>query len=217
MFCGKCGAEIKNGDSFCTNCGTRVETSNISSKLELPFEIGSILQFGIMEQDSDIPTPLEWIILDRVEQNYLLFSKNIINCMSYYEGLDWLMDGDKFLSKVFITSSNKDIYNCDKVEGYQFLGDISLDINTGLCINDGLFGYMSVKLLNKYNKILDNIKCSVTKYACKENKVYRAWLEDVSPENRNYNFMVEENHVDNLYANKDEKQGIRPAMWVRFY
>ena len=24
-FCGKCGAEIKNGDMFCTNCGSRVE------------------------------------------------------------------------------------------------------------------------------------------------------------------------------------------------
>ena len=32
MFCEKCGSEIKNGDSFCTNCGNQCLNSEKSSK-----------------------------------------------------------------------------------------------------------------------------------------------------------------------------------------
>lgn len=47
MFCGKCGTKIKEGDSFCTNCGAKVDTENskISDTAKIVEENQTLVDF----------------------------------------------------------------------------------------------------------------------------------------------------------------------------
>ena len=39
MFCGKCGKQIKEGNSFCTGCGERIECEPIPDNGQLPWNV----------------------------------------------------------------------------------------------------------------------------------------------------------------------------------
>jgi len=96
MYCSKCGLEVRDGDAFCTKCGSRiapqqqnlqqgvlVDNQTFSSQLMR----GSVIEFGRYHQTaSEIYTsPISWIVLDvNADANEaLLISKDILDGKRY--------------------------------------------------------------------------------------------------------------------------------------
>lgn len=138
MFCGNCGKEIKEGNKFCTNCGAMVEeasNSNANNALiedfsnqikkikcvteyneETTIDKMDTIKFGTYPQ-SDITgnksDPIEWLILEKNDNEVFLLSKYILDCKSYYNGdnedVSWSnSDLRKWLNSYFLKKAFSD-------------------------------------------------------------------------------------------------------------
>lgn len=101
-FCDTCGARRPSGiyecpfcntyfdspletETFCPNCGTTF-LDVLSANEPKDESIGRMVTFGTYPQTAagNDNTPIEWIVLDRDGDEYLLISKMILDCHSYY-------------------------------------------------------------------------------------------------------------------------------------
>lgn len=75
MFCKNCGKEIKDGDTFCRECGGKIDSDNISKPVS---EIKTSNNLNNMSDNINVDDSLMWI---------LAFTPIIAAVLSFYTGI----------------------------------------------------------------------------------------------------------------------------------
>lgn len=140
MFCGKCGAKINDGDSFCTNCGARVVVNNVAmnnnsneraastillQKIknvkciseysdETKVDEMKTIEFGSYPQSDasgKLKELIEWIVLEKSNDSAFLISKCILDCKTYGVFDDFRIDYPCWENSILRKWLNDEFYN----------------------------------------------------------------------------------------------------------
>ena len=237
MFCGKCGAEIKDGDSFCTNCGAKVNDYKTNNDLlsqikntkcvteyndDTCVDKMECVKFGNYPQNDATgkdKEPIEWLVIDKEENKVLLLSKHILFATYQHHDESWSENGlrtdlnSSFIKKAFsLDEQSLIIETNNKNEGNEFYGidpaKETIDMAFCLSINE------VTRIKNK-----DYRKAKATKYSEKSST---SGLE-INDDGFCPYFLRDENSYisssgdiqTTLNYGNGLGYGVRPAIWVK--
>ena len=237
MFCGKCGAKIKDCDSFCTKCGTKIDFDENTNQIK-DAKVGDIVIFGEYYNDDIhgvLKEPVEWLVLDiefDADFNFnkvLLLSKNIIDAKVFNKSLfnkshwekcelrRWL--NDKFCTLAFGNDVKK---ICEtKVIAHKNLKSNTANVEKENDTIDKVF-LLSMEEINKYLPTDEKRKAISTKYAQAQypnNPFDEYWLRTTGYdglENNGVAAVREDGYIKASGYNEDSILGVRPAIWVKY-
>ena len=197
--------------------------------------VGDIVYFGKYEQDNDAShgaEDIEWIVLTKKEDSYLVISKYALDCKLYnekYESVTWQTSSlrrwlnDDFLNKVFTEEES------NQIPTVQVAADEnpSYRTNPGVATSDKIF-LLSIKEAEQFFTTDEARRCTPTTYAkaqgaytnssCQTSSGEAAcwwWLR--SPGDGQDRAALVSDYGDVYYPGDgilDDRVSVRPALWI---
>ena len=163
--------------------------------------------------------PLEWYILDKIDNKFLLVTKNIIDNIEFNNKLSsttwekslirqWL--NNDFLNNTFTTEE----YGHIQTTRVKTIDGVYNNVNGGNATDDKIF-LLSVEEIEKYFPLLDSRICGVTDYAKNKLGHDNSWWWLRSMVNAQYTpaYINKDGKVASMSA-RNSYIGTRPAMWI---
>ncbi len=225
--CKKCGVSFFGGE-YCPLCGSNAtDGANPlfgEGKVDAEgVQVGMQVSFGSYPfRDPDEPVPIEWIVLDRIEDKVLLLSKYALDGHRYHgasactweecEMREWLLT--RFADKAFTKEEYAQIANVAREER----GEILFEDKIFLLNDDEFCRYIEFSHLGEENQYLKN--CYPTEYASHSGAkrggrgTCQWWLRKDCRNEYDGKYVTRVNKRQR-YMDVTLKMGVRPAMWVK--
>lgn len=238
MFCGKCGTKINDGDSFCTNCGAKIDVKNegindlvhqiekakcvTEYNEEITIDKMDTIKFGIYPQNDisgNTKEPIEWLVLDKKGDKALLLSKFILDYKQFCEeelDIGWEDNncslrkwlGTNFYENAFSDLEKKRIIT-DPSSGYN-IACLSEDECKLYLGNDEYRVYKYEKRMTRCTDYSKNIE--INGYKIKSEKY---WLRTRGTR-KFAKYVHEDGRIETTGQYVTEGCGVRPAIWVKY-
>ena len=183
-----------------------------------------IVSFGSYEQDANLingPEPIDWTVLEVLEDKALLISSNIL---AYSDG--------KATGEIWAESRMRNWLNTDffqeafmpKEQEHILKTTIPADINPRFNTNQGYSTDDKIFLLSiidaeRYFFSGEERICTPTEYSIQKNEEYRLnnrwWLRTAGKMQGSFSTVSQSGHIDYGGVTVDVNLGIRPAIWIK--
>lgn len=202
---------------------SKEKLNNIKKKLSQNSEVGSVVAFGMYEQDNDKSNGKEdilWQILAKENNKLLLISCQVLDYKPYNTDskfTTWEKSSlRKWLNKDFLNTAFTKKEQA-KIQNSYVPADKNpeCDINPGNATNDKIF-LLSITEADKYFYSSFGGMCDATKYTIAQSSYLTAtWLRTPSVVPGCVAFISVDGSI-NIYSrcNINKKLGVRPAMWI---
>ncbi|MBO6120015.1 MAG: zinc ribbon domain-containing protein [Lachnospiraceae bacterium] len=133
MFCGKCGTKIIDGDSYCTNCGAKV---NNKKEIRFCYECGEKLDKIGADCDKCNALPLSFFY-DEIEEKKGLYNVECDVCNAKFpESINYCVYcGNKLITDEFIFEEDEEEFDFSDSED-ENIHNKTDDLNNAKCVSE---------------------------------------------------------------------------------